>query len=81
MSAAAIVPARKGSSAKYSKLRPHSGERFMLAPGPRMTSTSRAMASSANACPISCSSSTSQLEARLEAVGKQVAGRLWMAIE
>ena len=27
-------PARHGSSAKYSKLRPHSGERLMLTPGP-----------------------------------------------
>jgi hypothetical protein len=53
------------------------GVRFMLTPGPRSTSTPRAMASSANACPISNSNSTSQVAARLEAVGKQVAGRLF----
>jgi hypothetical protein len=32
-----IFPARKGSSEKYSKLRPAEGERFRLTPGPKRT--------------------------------------------
>ena len=73
---AANSPARKGSSERYSKFRPHSGERFMFTPGPRMTSTFKAIHSSAMASPILRSRSISQVEARQEAVGKQVAGRL-----
>ena len=53
----------------------------MLTPGPSTTSTFRAMASSASAAPSSRISSTSQVDALHEAVGKQVAGRLCMAIE
>src|SRR5215216_234315 len=80
MMLAAISPARYGSSEKYSKLRPPSGERFMFAPGPSRTSTFRAMHSSASASPILWIRSTSQVEARQDAVGKQVAGRLSIAI-
>ena len=39
------------------------------------------MASSASASPSSPSSATSQVDALQEAVGKQVAGKLCMAIE
>ena len=63
-----------GSSEKYSKLRPHSGERFMLMPGPRMTDRLQARASCASASPIRRSRSGFQLEAIADAVGKQVAG-------
>ena len=75
--AAAISPARNGSSEKYSKLRPPSGERFILTPGPSSTFTFSAMASSPRAWPMACSNCGSQVEAVLDAVGKQVAGRLW----
>ena len=66
-------PARNGSSEKYSKFRPQSGDRFMLTPGPRTTSTSRAIASRPIASPISRTRSGSHVAAVLEAVGKQVA--------
>ena len=71
---AASLPARYGSSEKYSKLRPHSGLRFMLSPGPNTTDTSCAAASSPKAAPISSPSAASQLLAMADAVGKQVAG-------
>src|SRR4249920_2268083 len=67
-------PARWGSSEKYSKLRPHSGERFMLIPGPRMTDRLQARASRPNATPTRRSSSGFQLDAIADAVGKHVAG-------
>ncbi len=70
----ASSPARNGSSEKYSKLRPHSGERFMLMPGPRITDRLTARASWASACPIRRSRSGFQAEAIADAVGKQVAG-------
>ena len=70
----ASSPVRNGSSEKYSKLRPHRGERFMLIPGPRMTDRLAARASWARACPTRPSSSGFQAEAIAEAVGKQVAG-------
>lgn len=71
---AASLPARYGSSEKYSKLRPHSGLRFILSPGPNTTDTSCAAASSPKAAPISSPSAASQLFATADAVGKQVAG-------
>ena len=71
--AAPMVPARKGSSEKYSKLRPHRGERLMLSPGPRRTCTPRERASRPRACPIRRASSGFQVAARAEAVGKHVA--------
>src|SRR3954469_11676785 len=70
----ASSPARNGSSEKYSKLRPHSGDRFMLMPGPRITDRLHARASWARAWPIRRSSCGFQVEATAEAVGKQVAG-------
>ena len=73
---AASLPARYGSSEKYSKLRPHSGLRFILSPGPSSTDTSCAAASSPKAAPISSPSAVSQLLAMADAVGKQVAGTL-----
>ena len=73
---AASLPARYGSSEKYSKLRPHSGLRFILSPGPNTTDTSCAAASSPKAAPISSPSAASQLFATADAVGKQVAGTL-----
>ena len=69
-------PARNGSSEKYSKLRPHSGERFMLIPGPRITDRLHARASRASASPIRRSRSGFHVDATADAVGKQVAGRL-----
>ena len=53
----------------------------MLTPGPSSTSVFRAMASSARACPMACSSCGSQVQAVLEAVGKQVAGKLSSEME
>lgn len=72
--AAASLPARYGSSEKYSKLRPASGLRLMLRPGPSSTSTSCAAASAPSALPTSSASDTSQLLATVAEVGKQVAG-------
>ena len=66
-------PARIGSSEKYSKLRPHRGERLMLRPGPSRTSTPRHLASSPSASPISRARSGFQVAATADAVGKQVA--------
>ena len=70
---AAMRPARIGSSEKYSKLRPHRGERLMLRPGPSRTSTPRPRASTPSASPISRASSGFHVAATAEAVGKQVA--------
>ena len=75
--ATASAPDRYGSSDTYSKLRPHSGERLMLMPGPeddrdpqpaglpaeRLTHLGEQVASSTT---IRCA----------DAVGKQVAGSL-----
>ena len=66
-------PERIGSSEKYSKLRPHSGERLMLRPGPSRTSTPRPRASNPSASPISRARSGFHVAATAEAVGKQVA--------
>ena len=68
---------RKGSSEKYSKLRPPSGERLMLTPGPRTTLTDLARASAPIATPTRWMRSRSQLLANADAVGKQVANTLW----
>ena len=70
---AAMRPARIGSSEKYSKLRPHSGERLMLRPGPSRTSTPRPRASNPSASPMSRASSGFHVAATAEAVGKHVA--------
>src|SRR4051794_14577072 len=70
----ASSPARNGSSEKYSKLRPHKGDRFMLTPGPRITDRLHALASWARAWPMRRNSSGFQADATAEAVGKQVAG-------
>ena len=70
---AARRPARIGSSEKYSKFRPHRGERLMLRPGPSRTSTPRPRASSPSASPMSRASSGFHVAATAEAVGKQVA--------
>ncbi len=75
-SAVASSPASTGSSERYSKLRPQSGDRFMLMPGPSTTETPIAFASRANASPTSANRSGFQEEAIPEAVGKQVAGTL-----
>ncbi len=53
----------------------------MFTPGPSKMSTFRLIHSSASASPILRSKSTSQVEARQDAVGKQVAGKLSAAIE
>ena len=72
----ASSPASHGSSATYSKLRPHSGERFMLMPGPSTTDTPQARASRASAWPTSLNRLGFQELPRADAVGKQVAGTL-----
>ena len=66
-------PERIGSSEKYSKLRPHRGERLMLRPGPSRTSTPRPRASNPSASPMSRASSGFHVAATAEAVGKHVA--------
>ena len=53
---------------------PHSGDLFMLRPGPKSTSTFCATASSPRASPIISPSFVSQLFATVAAVGKHVAG-------
>ena len=68
------MPARSGSSLKYSKLRPQTGERLILVPGPRIVETSSFKHSSARATPSSLSKSSSQEQAEVAAGGKQVAG-------
>ncbi len=72
--AAAIRDDRNGSSEKYSKFRPHSALRLMLAPGPSSTLTPSVRASVPSATPTSSSSSTSHVAASADAVGKHVAG-------
>src|SRR5215208_688540 len=52
----------------------------MFAPGPRITSTFSAIHSSPRASPILWIRSTFQVDARQDAVGKQVAGRLSIAM-
>ena len=72
--AAASFPARNGSSEKYSKFLPHSGSRFILSPGPSTMPTPSLAASLPSSLPVSSTRASSQLFARAEAVGKQVAG-------
>ena len=67
---------RRGSSEKYSKFLPQKGERFMFIPGPKTIFTPKYAASSARAFPSSKRSSRFQVQAELEAVGKQV--DLWL---
>lgn len=64
---------RIGSSDKYSKLRPHRGERLMFRPGPSRTLTPSPRASTPNASPIWRARSGFHVAASAEAVGKQVA--------
>ena len=52
MNAADILPARYGSSEKYSKFLPHRGERFIFVPGPSRTETFSAMHSSPRSSPM-----------------------------
>ena len=69
-------PLTSGSSDRYSKLRPHSGERLMLIPGPSSTPTPSACASSPSAAPTRSTSAASQVDPRVTAGGKHVAGTL-----
>ena len=64
---------RIGSSDKYSKLRPHRGERLMFRPGLSRTLTPSPRASTPNASPIWRARSGFHVAASAEAVGKQVA--------
>src|SRR5699024_4285877 len=63
-------------SEKYSKLRPHSGERLMFRPGPSTTATSSIAASVPIAAPTRSASPGSKLAPSATAGGKQVAGTL-----
>ena len=69
---AALFPASSGSSEKYSKFLPHTGERLMFVPGPRITETFSARHSCAMACPSSYHNFSSQEQADVAAGGKQV---------
>ena len=73
-SAAPSTPATSGSSEKYSKLRPHSGDRLMFTPGPSSTATPSARASAPSARPTRSVSSGSNAEPSATAGGKHVAG-------
>jgi hypothetical protein len=73
-SAAPSTPLTSGSSDRYSKLRPQSGERLMLMPGPSNTATSSARASAPSARPMRSTSSASKEDPSATAGGKQVAG-------
>ena len=73
MYAAAKLPAKYGSSEKYSKFLPQSGERFMFTPGPRTTATPSAMASFAIVFAACAATARFQEAASAEAVGMQVA--------
>ena len=75
-SAAASLPARYGSSEKYSKLRPAVGLRLIFAPGPKTTCTPYLCASLPMARPTLRAFSSSQPQASAAAVGKAVAGKL-----
>ena len=68
-----------GSSEKYSKLRPHSGDRFMFTPGPRTACTPSARASAPIAAATRCNRSRSQEAPIADAVGKPVAGTQTMS--
>ena len=70
----ASSPARNGSSEKYSKFRPHSGERFMLMPGPRITDRLHARASCGQRLADPAQQVGVPADAIADAVGKQVAG-------
>src|SRR4030095_14361504 len=72
----ASSPASQGSSERYSKFRPHRGDRFILIPGPSTTETPSFLASLPSASPIVRKSLEFQEEASAEAVGKHVAGTL-----
>jgi hypothetical protein len=72
----ASSPASQGSSERYSKFRPHRGDRFILIPGPSTTETPSFFASLPSASPIVRMSSGFHEEASAEAVGKHVAGTL-----
>ena len=75
-SAEPSTPDTIGSSERYSKLRPQSGERLMLMPGPSSTPTPSACDSSPRATPTRSSSSGSNDEPSATAGGNQVAGTL-----
>ena len=75
-SAAASTPETMGSSERYSKLRPHSGERLMLAPGPSSTATFSIADSTPRASPTRSARSASHDAPRPTAGGKHVAGTL-----
>ncbi len=68
------VPDRYGSSEKYSKFLPQSGERFILSPGASRRFTPTAVASAPIAAPTSYSRAGSQLLASMDGEGKSVAG-------
>src|SRR5450759_2258211 len=72
--AEASSPATYGSSEKYSKFRPHNGDRLMFRPGPNRTPTPSARLSSPSALPTSVSRAGFHVEARPTAGGKHVAG-------
>ena len=78
--AVASAAVSSGSSEKYSKLRPPSGERLMLIPGPSSTSTPSARHSLPSAVPTRSASAGSQLCASPAAGGKQVDGSLITAM-
>ena len=71
--AAHIFPARYGSSEKYSKFRPHSGDRLMFTAGPSTTDTRSCWQLSPSDSPISRIISGSKEAAVALAVGKQTA--------
>lgn len=74
--AAPRIPETIGSSEKYSKLRPHRGDRLMLMPGPSTMATSSIAASTPMAAPTRSTISGSNDEPMPTAGGKQVAGTL-----
>src|SRR5215208_6012588 len=67
--AAPRTPERTGSSERYSKLRPHSGERLRLMPGPSTTATPWARASRPSASPTRRASCGSQDDPTAQAAG------------
>src|SRR5574344_2011757 len=73
MSLAASSPARYGSSLRYSKLRPQSGERFMFTAGPSSTETPWAWHSSPSASPSNLSTERSKEQELAHAAGKHTA--------
>ena len=73
-SAEPSTPDTIGSSERYSKLRPHSGERLMLMPGPSSTPTPSACDSSPSATPTRSSRSGSNDEPSADG-GREARGR------